>query len=127
MKVAAVQMASGPNVSYNLIEAGRLIALAAQGGAELVVLPENFAIMGMAPQDMVKIREPLGKGPIQDFLAEQAQKQGIWLIGGTLEYSYLHIFYYRAGSELECAIDPLIIFKIQFEALSLFVLIIRDG
>ena len=84
MKVAAVQMASGPHVSYNLIEAGRLITLAAQGGAELVVLPENFAIMGMAPQDMVKIRESLGKGPIQDFLAEQAEKHGIWIAGGTL-------------------------------------------
>ena len=84
MKVAAVQMASGPNVSYNLIEAGRLIALAAQDGAELVVLPENFAIMGLAPQDVVKIREPLGKGPIQDFLAEQAKNQGIWIVGGTV-------------------------------------------
>ena len=84
MKVAAVQMASGPHVSYNLIEAGRLITLAAQAGAELVVLPENFAIMGMAPQDIVKIREPLGKGPIQDFLAEQAEKHGIWIAGGTL-------------------------------------------
>ncbi len=84
MKVAAVQMASGPNVSYNLIEAGRLIALAAQDGAELVVLPENFAIMGLAPQDVVKIREPLGKGPIQDFLADQAKNQGIWIVGGTV-------------------------------------------
>lgn len=84
MKVAAVQMASGPNVSYNLIEAGRLIALAAQNGAELVVLPENFAIMGMSPADTVKIRETAGKGPIQDFLAEQAAKHGLWLVGGTV-------------------------------------------
>ena len=44
-RVAAVQMASGPSVATNLMEAGRLIARAAGAGAELVVLPENFALM----------------------------------------------------------------------------------
>lgn len=83
-KVAAIQMASGPNVGYNLIEAGRLINLAVRAGAKLVVLPENFAIMGMKETDKVAIREPDGKGPIQDFLAEQALKNNVWLAGGTV-------------------------------------------
>ena len=83
-KVAAIQMASGPNVNANLIEAGRLIAMAVDAGAELVVLPENFAIMGMSEFDKVKIREADGHGPIQDFLNEQASKHGIWLVGGTV-------------------------------------------
>ncbi len=38
-RVAAVQMASGPNVNANLLEAGRLIAKAADAGAGMVVLP----------------------------------------------------------------------------------------
>lgn len=84
MKVAAVQMASGPNVSYNLIESSRLIAIAAQAGAGLVVLPENFAINGMSPHDAVKIREIEGKGVIQDFLVDQAAKHGIWIVAGTV-------------------------------------------
>ncbi|MGD8938663.1 MAG: nitrilase-related carbon-nitrogen hydrolase, partial [Gammaproteobacteria bacterium] len=42
-KVAAIQMASGPNVGANLIETRRLINLAVRAGANLVVLPENFA------------------------------------------------------------------------------------
>lgn len=83
-RVAAIQMASGPNVSANLIEAGRLIASAADEGAKLVVLPENFAIMGMAEQDKVKIREADGNGPIQSFLANQAARHGVWLVGGTI-------------------------------------------
>lgn len=83
-KVAAIQMASGPNVGANLIEAGRLIARAADGGADLVVLPENFALMGLSDYDVVKVREPDGRGPIQDFLAEQAARHGIWLVGGTI-------------------------------------------
>ncbi len=87
MKVAAVQMASGPNVTYNLIEAGRLVALAVEDGAELVVLPENFAIMGMSEQDKLKISEAPGAGRIQDFLAEQSGRHGIWLVGGTVPLS----------------------------------------
>lgn len=83
-RVAAIQMASGPNVGANLLEAGRLIAMAAADGGKLVVLPENFAIMGMAETDKVAVRETLGKGPIQDFLANQADKYGIWLVGGTI-------------------------------------------
>ena len=83
-KIAAIQMASGPNVNANLIEAGRLIAMAAGAGAQLVVLPENFAIMGMSETDKVKVRESDGQGPMQDFLAEQSSKHGLWLVGGTI-------------------------------------------
>ncbi len=83
-RVAAIQMASGPNVNANLLEAGRLIARAAEEGAELVVLPENFAIMGNTEQDKLKVREEDGKGPIQDFLAEQAARHKLWLVGGTI-------------------------------------------
>ena len=84
IKMAAIQMASGPNVGANLIEARRLINQAVRAGANLVVLPENFAIMGMKESDKVAIREPDGKGPIQDFLAEQAYKNNVWLVGGTV-------------------------------------------
>lgn len=83
-RVAAVQMASGPNVNANLIEAARLISMAVEAGAQLLVLPENFAIMGMSEFDKVKIREADGQGLMQDFLAEQAAKHGIWLVGGTI-------------------------------------------
>jgi len=84
IKIAAIQMASGPSVSSNLIEVGRLISLAAADGAKLIVLPENFAIMGMKETDKVKIKESQGKGPIQKFLADQAKKHKIWLVGGTI-------------------------------------------
>ena len=84
-RVAAVQMASGPNISANLMEAARLIAIAAKDhGAKLVVLPENFALVGLSEHDKVKIREAEGAGPIQDFLANQAARHGVWLVGGTI-------------------------------------------
>ncbi|MDX9767848.1 MAG: carbon-nitrogen hydrolase family protein [Ectothiorhodospiraceae bacterium] len=81
---AAVQMASGPNVQANLHEAGRLIGLAAETGAKLVVLPENFSIMGMQESDKLAVAEADGDGPVQAFLAEQAQRHGVWLVGGTI-------------------------------------------
>lgn len=83
-KVAAIQMASGPNVQANLAEAEKFIKIAVQQEAELVVLPENFAIMGMNETDKVGVAEAYGQGMIQDFLKTQAAKHGIWLVGGTI-------------------------------------------
>jgi len=83
-RVAAIQMASGPQVQANLLEAGRLIAEAAAGGAGLVVLPENFALMGLEETDKVAQRERDGAGPMQDFLAQQAKRHRVWLVGGTV-------------------------------------------
>jgi Predicted amidohydrolase len=79
---AAIQMASGPQVNANLLEAEKLIAEAAKAGAKLVALPENFAIMGMNEYDKVAVREKDGEGPIQDFLSSLAKKYGVWVIGG---------------------------------------------
>lgn len=83
-KIAAIQMASGPNVGANLIEVGRQISDAVQAGAELVVLPESFAIMGMNDSDQLPVAEYDGQGPIQDFLSEQAKKNNTWIIAGTI-------------------------------------------
>ncbi|MGB5179088.1 MAG: carbon-nitrogen hydrolase family protein [Gammaproteobacteria bacterium] len=85
MSIAAcIQMASGPNIGANLLEAERLIAEAVSQQARLLVLPENFALMGNTEYDKVKHREVAGSGPIQTFLAEQAARHGIWLVGGTV-------------------------------------------
>jgi len=84
VRVAAIQMASGPNVSANLAEAEQLIDLAVDAGAQLVVLPEFFCIMAFKDADVVKIREAEGHGPIQAFLSRVAKKHQIWLIGGSI-------------------------------------------
>tara|TARA_B110000208_G_C11798038_1_gene440547 strand:+ start:3798 stop:4655 length:858 start_codon:yes stop_codon:yes gene_type:complete len=84
IKVAGIQMASSPSVTSNLIEAERLIKMAVEADAKLVVLPEYFAIMGIHDSDKVKVREDEGDGPIQRFLSKIAKKHKIWLIGGTI-------------------------------------------
>jgi len=83
-RVAAVQMVSGPVVSENLDEAARLIDAAVADGAGLVVLPENFAIMPRSDADRLAAVEKDGHGPIQEFLAAQARRHRVWLVGGTI-------------------------------------------
>lgn len=84
VRVAAIQMASGSNVSANLAEAEQLIELAVEAGARLVALPEFFCIMGLKDSEVVKAREAEGHGPIQSFLSRMAKKHHIWLIGGSV-------------------------------------------
>ncbi|KXW55708.1 carbon-nitrogen hydrolase family protein [Ferrovum sp. PN-J185] len=83
-RVAAIQMASGPHVDANLLEAGRLIKMATDQGAAIIGLPEYFAIMGMKDTDKVKVAESFGSGPIQDFLSRSAKRYGVWIVGGSI-------------------------------------------
>lgn len=83
-KCAAIQMASSPNISANLLEAEKLIAEAVKAGAKLVALPENFALMGNNELDKVKAKESEGLGTIQSFLENTAKKYGVWIVGGTI-------------------------------------------
>ncbi len=77
-------MISTANVDENLKSASDLIAQAVEQGAEFLLLPENFPFMGHEEHDKVAILEPFGHGSMQDFLSEQSQKHGIWLMGGTI-------------------------------------------
>lgn len=83
-KVAAIQMTSGSNVQANLDEAAKLIEQAASQGANLVVLPEYFSQMPMTEQERVGNAENSGDGPVQNFLATQAEKNSTWIVGGTV-------------------------------------------
>ncbi len=83
VKVAAVQMTSGPDVAANLAAAAQLLARARAEGARVAVLPENFSFMGRRDADKRAIAEVDGDGPVQRFLSEQARELGLWIVGGT--------------------------------------------
>jgi len=83
-KVAAVQMVSTPRVQQNFDSAARLVGEAAAQGAQLVLLPEYWPILGQHERDKLGHAEPDSGGPIQEFMAALARQHGLWLIGGTL-------------------------------------------
>ncbi|SFB12970.1 nitrilase [Collimonas sp. OK607] len=83
-KVAAIQMVSTPVLEENFNTARRLVADAAGQGAQLVLLPEYWPIMGMHEADKLTCAEALDQGPIQTLMAQLAREHAIWLIGGTL-------------------------------------------
>lgn len=85
--VAALQMVSAANVADNLQQVAALLAQAAAAKAQLAVLPENFAFMGLNEQDKLAVAEADGQGPIQDFLAAQARQHRLWLVGGSIPLS----------------------------------------
>jgi predicted amidohydrolase len=86
LRVAAVQMSSQDDVGNNLARAVELVARARDGGAELVLLPENFAYFG-AEEGKRAVAEPLGvepRGPILEALGEAARRAGVHVIAGGM-------------------------------------------
>ncbi len=82
--VAAIQLCSSHNIAENLLSAAHYIREAATHGAALVVLPEMFAVMGLAATDKVDVKEDFKQGKIQTFLMQQAKENKIWIVGGTI-------------------------------------------
>jgi nitrilase len=83
-RVAAVQTVSGNEVAENLRSIEPLVADAVRQGAQLVLLPEYFGILGARATDKVAVREAEGHGQQQDFLERMAREHAVWMIGGTV-------------------------------------------
>ena len=82
MRVAAVQLSSTPDRDRNLEAADRLTREAAAQGAELVVLPEKWPVLG-TPEQTAAGAEPLD-GPALTWAADAARELGIDLVAGSI-------------------------------------------
>ena len=83
-KVAAVQMVSKADIHANLASAEALIGEAAGRGADLVLLPENFAVLDAGPLRQYAEVEGAPEALLQGFLSSQSKKYGIIVVGGTI-------------------------------------------
>ncbi|ARG97860.1 carbon-nitrogen hydrolase family protein [Legionella micdadei] len=83
-KVAAVQMISSASVKQNLKQVEQFFNQARKEQADLLVLPENFAFMGMKETDKLKIAEKYGEGEIQNNISQLAKQYDLWVIAGTI-------------------------------------------
>jgi predicted amidohydrolase len=82
MRAAAVQLTSTPDRERNLAAADRLTREAAAQGAELVVLPEKWPVLG-TPEETAAGAEPLD-GPSVAWARDIARDLGIDLVAGSL-------------------------------------------
>lgn len=80
-KAAVIQMNSQPNVEKNLNQAYIYIKEAADRGAKVVGLPENFSFLGGLSMRMENAAEIAVKIPA--FLSETAKEFAIYLMGGS--------------------------------------------
>ena len=83
-RVALLQMISTANVKDNLRALEPYFLKARNAGAQLMVLPENFACMGKQETDKLAIAEVYGDGEIQHAICSLAKRYGLWVIAGTL-------------------------------------------
>ena len=84
MSIAVIQMVSQDDVPANLAAARRLLEQAAERGARLAVLPENFAAMGRRDLAEIGRAEARGEGPILPWLKSTARDLRLWIVAGTL-------------------------------------------
>jgi predicted amidohydrolase len=82
MRAGAVQLNSTENVAANLTKADRLVREAAGLGADLVVLPEKWSVLGTSEQ-MEAAAEPLD-GRCITWAREVAAELGIDLVAGSI-------------------------------------------
>jgi nitrilase len=79
-------MTSTADVTGNLSQAEGLVAEAAQAGAELVLLPENFAVFdtGALWREGCLERD---SGKFTDVITTMALRHRVWIIAGTLPHA----------------------------------------
>jgi predicted amidohydrolase len=83
IRVACVQMTSRQDKDANLERARALVARAASTGADIVVLPEKWNLIGSA-DDYRAAAEPLDAGPSTQAMSEWARSLGVTLVGGSI-------------------------------------------
>ena len=83
-RVAVAQLISSGNLDENLSMLDALFAQASAKGAQLLVLPENFAFMGRHELDKLGLAEAEGTGVIQQTLSSLSRQYKIWVVAGTV-------------------------------------------
>lgn len=131
MRVAAIQMVSTRDLRANLAAAEKLLQLAAAGGAELAVLPENFACYGRSDLGREAVQDIGGQTALLAYLQDRARTLRLWLVGGTIPLTQ------GSGGDADadgdrvyaasCVIDPEGQFYGRYDKIHLFDAQVTDG
>jgi len=83
-QAACIQVNAGNNLAANLDAAEVLVRGAKEAGAELVLMPENVAMMEWGRDNLTAKAALESQHPALPRFKDMARKLGIWLHGGTL-------------------------------------------
>lgn len=83
MRIATIQMCSGRDVDANLKRVKDLLQEAADGGAQLAALPENFSFLDREGRKLEAV-EDLDNGPAIATLREAARRLDMIIVGGSV-------------------------------------------
>ena len=82
LRIACAQMNTRDDVSANVETAVRLVAEAADAGAQLVALPETWTFKGRPEGFPAAAQAP--DGPANTAVAQAASRRGMWLLAGSI-------------------------------------------
>jgi deaminated glutathione amidase len=126
VRVAVVQLNSQDDLSLNLLQVERWVAAAAESGAQVVALPENFAYMGeeARKRDMAESLDVSKPGPILQALVDCAKRHRVWVLGGGMpERSEDHARPFNS-----CVlVDPRGVLAAKYRKVHLFDVTLADG
>ncbi|NVK20957.1 MAG: carbon-nitrogen hydrolase family protein [Kangiellaceae bacterium] len=90
LTVGLIQMCSTSNVQDNLRLAEQFIEQAVTHGAQMVILPESFALMEKYQGQKLEYTEAHGEGNIQRWMQDIAKKFSVCIVGGTIAINSNH-------------------------------------
>ena len=82
MRAASIQLNSNPEKDRNLAIAGSLMHDAAADGANLIVLPEKFNVLG-SPEELHAGAEPV-PGQTTEWAGDLCRELDVWLVAGSI-------------------------------------------
>jgi len=88
LRAACIQMCSGDDVDENLARAGAWLKQAASRGAQLALLPENFAFMSSDDAARLAVAEPESRSHVLDFLSRRSREYSMAIIGGSVALAH---------------------------------------
>ncbi len=83
MNLAALQMTSTDSVDENLNKIESLLATHKEASIDVLVLPENFALMAKSTTQKLAIQEDFGNGMVQTWLNKVSKENDICIIAGS--------------------------------------------
>jgi deaminated glutathione amidase len=83
LRLACVQLCSRTDKAANLVRAEALVTRAANGGADIVVLPEKWNGIGNT-ETLHALAESLEGGESVEAMASWARRHGVTLVGGSI-------------------------------------------